>query len=69
MFEARLSEYRDLTTSALLKAIPENGPAYLYELVASYPRRAGKGLRAALCFATCAAPPAAINSAPRADER
>ncbi len=50
-----LSEYRKQTSRALLKAIPEHGPPYLYDLVASYPRRSGKGLRAALCFATCAA--------------
>jgi geranylgeranyl diphosphate synthase type II len=29
--------------------------AHLYDLIAVYPRRSGKGLRAALCFATCSA--------------
>ena len=62
-----LSDYRRLSHScALLKAIPAKGLPYLYDLVASYPRRSGKGLRAALCFATCAAlggrpPSSALN--------
>jgi geranylgeranyl diphosphate synthase, type II len=50
-----LADYRRLTTRALLEAIPAKGPPYLYDLVSEYPRRSGKGLRAALCFATCAA--------------
>jgi geranylgeranyl diphosphate synthase type II len=50
-----LAHYRDITTQALLDSIPKEGPPYLYELVSDYPNRAGKGLRAALCFATCAA--------------
>ncbi len=54
-FEAMLAQYRDQTTRALLQAIPDGGPPYLYDLVSAYPRRPGKGLRAALCFATCTA--------------
>ena len=54
-FERRLSYYRDLTTRHLLSAIPEKGPPYLYDLVSAYPSRMSKGLRPALCFATCAA--------------
>jgi geranylgeranyl diphosphate synthase type II len=54
-FERLLAQYRDLTTRHLLQAIPQQGPPYLYELVSDYPSRPGKGLRAALCFATCAA--------------
>ena len=50
-----LAHYRDVTTRALLQSIPQQGPPYLYDLVSAYPRRPGKGLRAALCFATCAA--------------
>jgi len=54
-FEETLARYRDLTTRALLDVIPRAGPRYLYELIPSYPRRLGKGLRAALCLATCRA--------------
>src|SRR5262249_8125228 len=55
-FERTLARYRTLTTRALLDFIPRGGPPYLYELVSSYPPRGGKGLRAALCPATCGAP-------------
>ena len=54
-FEQRLSQYRDLASRELLDRIPRRGPPYLYGLVSEYPRRPGKGLRAALCFATCVA--------------
>ena len=54
-FERQLAYYRDVTTRHLLQSIPQRGPPYLYDLVSEYPRRKGKGLRAALCFATCAA--------------
>ena len=54
-FERLLAQYRGLASRHLLHSIPENGPPYLYDLVSEYPRRAGKGLRSALCFATCAA--------------
>lgn len=40
----------------LLGYLPAGGPqAELYELVADYPRRPGKGIRPALCLATCRA--------------
>jgi geranylgeranyl diphosphate synthase type II len=54
-FERLLADYRDITTRDLLGSIPHKGPPYLYELASTYPRRQGKGLRAALCFATCTA--------------
>ena len=54
-FQQQLAAYRDLTQQALLDLIPAEGPPYLYDLVPTYPSRLGKGLRAALCFATCAA--------------
>lgn len=54
-FEQRLAHYRRLTNEALLRFIPEEGPPHLYDLVAVYPRRFSKGLRPALCLATCAA--------------
>jgi geranylgeranyl diphosphate synthase type II len=55
LFQQALSRYRDITTQALLESIPANGPPHLYDLVSAYPRRLGKGLRAGLCLATCAA--------------
>jgi geranylgeranyl diphosphate synthase type II len=54
-FERLLADFRDTTSRDLLSSIPENGPPYLYDLVSLYPSRPAKGLRAALCFATCAA--------------
>ncbi len=54
-FEVTLAAYRDLTTRALLGSMPKRGPPYLYGLAKDYPSRGGKGLRAALCLATCGA--------------
>ncbi|SCG45446.1 geranylgeranyl diphosphate synthase, type II [Micromonospora echinaurantiaca] len=53
--EHMLERYRTIAVDALLDDVPAGGPRYLYELVAEYPRRWGKGLRAALCLATCRA--------------
>jgi len=53
-FDQQLSRYREMTRKNLLKLIPR-GPAHLYELIPVYPRRAGKGLRSALCLAACSA--------------
>ncbi|HET9225230.1 MAG TPA: polyprenyl synthetase family protein [Thermoanaerobaculia bacterium] len=50
-----LEEYRNLTLEVLLKQLPSRSPAYLYDLIPSYPQRPGKGLRSALCLATCKA--------------
>lgn len=38
---------------ALLAYLPSKEPRCLYDLISSYPKRPGKGLRAALCIATC----------------
>ena len=54
-FLRRLIQYRQLTIEALRNLIPKHGPPYLYDLVSVYPLRQSKGLRAALCLATCAA--------------
>ncbi len=54
-FEQTLGRYRDLVTNAVLESVPAGGPPYLYDLVSDYPGRGGKGLRAALCLATCGA--------------
>ncbi|WP_422733189.1 polyprenyl synthetase family protein [Micromonospora sp. WMMD558] len=62
-----LERYRTLVIGALLNDLPSGGPRYLYDLVAEYPRRWGKGLRAALCLATCrafgGATPVGLNAA------
>jgi geranylgeranyl diphosphate synthase type II len=52
-FEQTLLRYRDITIQTLVSLIPDKGPSYLYDLIPSYPSRQGKGLRAALCLATC----------------
>ena len=42
--------------AAMLAYLPQDGPrADLYDLVADYPSRPGKGIRPALCLATCRA--------------
>ncbi|MFY1627640.1 polyprenyl synthetase family protein [Micromonospora sp. WMMD735] len=51
--EEVLDRYRARTMATLLAQLPTGGPRYLYDLVADYPRRSGKGLRAALCLAAC----------------
>jgi geranylgeranyl diphosphate synthase type II len=40
---------------ALFAGMPSTSPAHLYELLRDYPSRRGKGLRAALCLASCSA--------------
>lgn len=53
---AVLDRYRDLALETMLAHMPSKEPrAYLYDLVSDYPRRTGKGLRPALCIATCRA--------------
>jgi geranylgeranyl diphosphate synthase type II len=54
-FAQRLSAYHTLITRELLDILPAGGPKYLYDLVSSYPRRNGKGLRGALALAACRA--------------
>ena len=54
--ERRLAHYRDVTYQALLASIPTREPRrYLYDLIARQLSRAGKGLRPALCIASCRA--------------
>ncbi|HEY0794144.1 MAG TPA: polyprenyl synthetase family protein [Acidisarcina sp.] len=62
-FHQTLRDYRKLTNDALLALVPTEGPRYLYDLVPSYPLRQGKGLRGALCLATCAALGGSIHQA------
>ena len=48
-----LAQYGELTRKALLEYLPKGDPQrYLYELVADYPTRGGKMMRASLCLAT-----------------
>ena len=66
--EGVLNEYRSVTMKELLNLVPPREPRhYFYDLQAAYPKRAGKGLRPALCIATCRAfkgdTAAAMNSA------
>ncbi|MER5349208.1 polyprenyl synthetase family protein [Kitasatospora sp. NPDC002551] len=55
LVEQVLARYRERTVAELLRHIPAQSPPYLYDLAADYPTRPCKGLRAALCLATCAA--------------
>src|SRR5215831_11822939 len=55
-FQAQLSKYRDTALAGLLAAVPQREPQrYLYAPLASYLSRTGKGIRPALCIATCRA--------------
>jgi geranylgeranyl diphosphate synthase type II len=55
-FQAQLSNYRETTLAGLLSAVPQREPQrHLYEPVSSYLSRTGKGIRPALCLATCRA--------------
>ena len=55
-FKSKLAEYRDLVLPTLLAALPQREPRrHLYDLIAAHFSRAGKGLRPALCIATCRA--------------
>lgn len=54
--EAMLERYRALTLERLLAQLPNKEPRrYLYDLIPLYPQRPSKGLRPALCIATCVA--------------
>jgi geranylgeranyl diphosphate synthase type II len=54
--EQQLARYRDLTYRALRQQLPSREPRrYLYDLVTSSLSHVGKGLRPALCIATCRA--------------
>ncbi len=54
--EQALDAYRAVAVDRLLALLPDREPRrYLYDLIPSYPTRPGKGLRPALCIATCRA--------------
>jgi geranylgeranyl diphosphate synthase type II len=51
-----LAEYLQLTLQGIEQLIPDKEPKkYLYDLIADYPNRGGKGFRPGLCIATCRA--------------
>jgi geranylgeranyl diphosphate synthase type II len=55
-FESQLASYRDLVMPTIIGSIPNREPKqHLYDLVTSHLSRAGKGIRPALCIATCRA--------------
>jgi len=55
-FQAQLSNYRETTLAGLLSAVPQREPQrHLYAPLSSYLSRTGKGIRPALCLATCRA--------------
>jgi geranylgeranyl diphosphate synthase, type II len=59
-----LRQYQALTINALLERVPAKEPRrHLWDLVASYPKRAGKGFRPGLCIATCRAFGGSIDEA------
>jgi geranylgeranyl diphosphate synthase, type II len=54
--ERQLAQYRDVTYRALLARLPTREPRrYLYDLISGQLSHVGKGLRPALCIATCRA--------------
>ena len=63
LVERKLKQYKELSLSVLLEGLPKHSPAYLYDLLPTYPKRPAKGLRAALCLATCRALGGAIDKA------
>lgn len=51
-----LREYSEATRAIMFKYLPTSEPRrYLYDLVADYPRRGGRGFRPSLCIATARA--------------
>jgi geranylgeranyl pyrophosphate synthase len=55
-FESQLASYRDRVSPLVLQSIPDREPKrHLYDLIAGQLSRDGKGIRPALCLATCGA--------------
>lgn len=64
--ESRLAAYKASADGVLFSYLPDREPRrHLYDLVRSYPKRAGKGLRPALCIATAMAFGSTPDSAAR----
>jgi geranylgeranyl diphosphate synthase, type II len=52
--ESQLASYRDLVLPTMMGSIPDREPKrHLYDLVVTHLARQGKGVRPALCIATC----------------
>ena len=61
-----LQEYGGLTRAALADYLPSREPrTYLYDLLADYPQRAGKGMRPSICIASARAFGARLDDALR----
>jgi geranylgeranyl diphosphate synthase type II len=55
-FESQLASYRNRVSPLVLKSIPDREPKkHLYDLISGQLARDGKGIRPALCLATCGA--------------
>jgi len=55
-FQRRLAGYREPVTRFILQAIPDREPKkHLYDIVSTQLANEGKGLRPAVCLATCSA--------------
>jgi geranylgeranyl diphosphate synthase, type II len=55
-FESQLARYREQVTPLILQSIPDREPKrHLYDLIGAHLSREGKGIRPALCLATCRA--------------
>jgi geranylgeranyl pyrophosphate synthase len=55
-FESQLASYRDRVSPLILQSVPDREPRrHLYDLIAGQLARDGKGIRPALCLATCGA--------------
>lgn len=64
LMKTMLSEYGAATLRGIHHFIPNKEPRkYLYDLIADYPNRGGKGFRPGLCIATCKAYGGTINQA------
>lgn len=56
IMKSMLSEYSSYALRGIEHFIPDKEPKkYLYDLIADYPNRGGKGFRPGLCIATCKA--------------
>ena len=56
LLETTLKQYRENTIKSILTALPSKEPKkYLYDYLASYFNKGGKGIRSGLCIATCRA--------------
>jgi geranylgeranyl diphosphate synthase, type II len=55
-FEEQLAGYRELVKPVILGAVPDREPRrHLYDLISGQLSREGKGIRPAICLATCGA--------------